>query len=309
MNETANFIYKRSIGEAIKNGKSIINKNFPGIILVKEKQSKSSLLVTPKNDDISRTCPLGLRRHSSNQIYFQIYFSGDVLVRCFKCTGSISLSNETKIFDDIKNQVEISSKPSKRQKCKNTYKPLPEIVEDQRMVFIYDPIAIKYAEVLDFYEAMSFVYVPAKLDQKRPVLSGWTKCTKSDNYEIDLKKNNIAIVTGSASNIFVLDIDIKDGGLDWFNKFASSHKYNYTTKTTCVKTPSGGIHLYFLYDDSIPTNSVKMKDSSDKDIGLDIRSNDGCVIAPPSKYEKGEYSFVCLQSPQRCPEFIRKLFT
>ena len=120
--------------------------------------------------------------------------------------------------------------------------------------------------------------------------------------------SDVAIVTGELSGIFVLDIDVKDGGLEWFQRFASQNRYNYTNSTLACLTPSGGVHLYFKYDEKIGGNRVRMKDGDGIEIGLDIRSNDGCVIAPPSKYKNGSYSFFCLKPPQICPTFILDLF-
>jgi hypothetical protein len=54
-----------------------------------------------------------------------------------------------------------------------------------------------------------------------------------------------------------------------------------------------------------------MKTVDGKPIGIDIRSNGGCVIAPPSKYmiedTIREYKFICMRRPQECPSFIYDL--
>ena len=63
----------------------------------------------------------------------------------------------------------------------------------------------------------------------------------------------------------------------------------------------------FTYED-IP-NSVRLRKRDGTLVGIDIRSTGGCVIAPPSSYEKGSYKFICVKSPQKCPDFLLSLFT
>lgn len=128
------------------------------------------------------------------------------------------------------------------------------------------------------------------------------------NTYINFKYNNIAIVCGLESNLFVLDIDVANDGLRWWQQFCSKHSYAYTNSTTCVLTPSGGIHLYYKYNDTFCANSVRMKKADGSLIGIDVRSSNGCVIAPPSSYEgKGKYQFVCMKRPQEIPIFFHEL--
>lgn len=53
------------------------------------------------------------------------------------------------------------------------------------------------------------------------------------------------------SNLFVVDIDVKDG-IDAFTKLrALEEQYGKLDHTTLVSTPSGGLHLYFRMPDKI----------------------------------------------------------
>jgi putative DNA primase/helicase len=204
-------------------------------------------------------------------------------------------------------KITISEKQSSKRRCTEE-RALPSVECAEIEHFDHSPINMTEDDIYEMYMSFRFVLVKAKKTEKRPVFSGWTKSEFDDNTKIDSAKNNVAIVTGEKSGIFVLDVDIKDNGLQWFQSFCSLNKFNYVNYTTCVITPSGGLHLYFKYDAKIGGNRVRMKDDAGRDIGLDIRSNDGCVIAPPSKYEFGEYKFVSVKNPQKCPGFILELF-
>jgi hypothetical protein len=153
--------------------------------------------------------------------------------------------------------------------------------------------------------------VAAKLDKKCPVFKNWTNRTFEMNESINFKFNNVAIITGKSSNIFVIDVDVNDNGLLYFQRFCSKHNYRYDMDTTCVLTPSGGIHLYYIYNEIFSSNSVRLKTTdslgNEINVGIDIRSNGGCVVAPPSKYPKGKYEFLCMKRPQECPEFMYEL--
>ena len=301
---------KRNFRENIKLAKETIVHNFPGITIEREYQSGNSVTLVPKKDEIGRTCPISNRQHSSNSIYFTVEkFTGMVFVKCFKpeCEGRKELNLDEKLLKKITPILSISDK--KKRKVTVNSKALPELDDVLISSFEHTPITLDESSCFDLYQSLNFVHVKARKQEKRPVFSGWTKNTFDENSKIKISENNVAIVTGKVSGIFVLDIDIKDGGLDWFQRFASQHKYNYTNSTLACLTPSGGVHLYFQYEDKIGGNRVRMKNREGVEIGLDIRSNDGCVIAPPSHYTNGTYSFICLKSPQTCPDFISELFT
>jgi hypothetical protein len=88
---------------------------------------------------------------------------------------------------------------------------------------------------------------------------------------------NVAIVTGSASGIVVLDIDT--GGEDGYETLREIEAAHGALPTTAsVKTPTGGAHLYFRHPGTDIRNSVRRLGP-----GLDVRGDGGYVIAPPSK--------------------------
>lgn len=91
---------------------------------------------------------------------------------------------------------------------------------------------------------------------------------------------NLAVATGQ-SNLVVLDVDPKSGGMESLRELVEKHPD--LKQTYIVKTGSGGYHFYFRARPDFPlTNSA-----SKVGPGLDIRANGGYVIAPPSIHANG----------------------
>jgi len=82
---------------------------------------------------------------------------------------------------------------------------------------------------------------------------------------------NIGIATGKISGICVLDVDVKNGaqGMESLKKLPPLHV------TLAVKTPSGGLHLYFTCPKPMPSKNNFMP-------GLDFKADGGYVVAPDS---------------------------
>ena len=82
----------------------------------------------------------------------------------------------------------------------------------------------------------------------------------------------------------VVDIDVKDDGLLEFKKYIEEHG---DINTFIVETPTGGFHYYFNYSHADPEQESYMRDylktaTKFRDVGIDIRSEGGYVVAPPS---------------------------
>lgn len=60
-------------------------------------------------------------------------------------------------------------------------------------------------------------------------------------------QSNIPILTGIFSNIIIIDIDIRNGGLEEWNLLLK--KNNKKINTPLVQTASGGFHYYFKYNE------------------------------------------------------------
>ena len=115
---------------------------------------------------------------------------------------------------------------------------------------------------------------------------------------------NIAICTGRASNLIVVDVDAAKGG-------QVKELYRLVPKETLAKTlwvkTGGGYHLYF----SCPQD-IEIRNSVDK-LGtyIDVRGEGGYVVAPPSMHISGKpYEFLNNSDLMPFPQaFIEKLNT
>jgi hypothetical protein len=91
------------------------------------------------------------------------------------------------------------------------------------------------------FEMKKLAKFPLQPNSKLPAC----KWTDKSNHLYDLSMNkNYGIITGKLNNLLVLDIDVKDHGLEEWNKYITR---NGEINTVTVATPSGGLHYYFLY--------------------------------------------------------------
>jgi len=96
-----------------------------------------------------------------------------------------------------------------------------------------------------------------RMPTKDEVISWWTQKPTA----------NIAIVTGKLSNICVIDTDTFD---------AFEFIKTITETEPNVKTPRGGYHFYFAYQEGV-RNKQNLYN------GVDVRGEGGYIVAPPSK--------------------------
>lgn len=100
---------------------------------------------------------------------------------------------------------------------------------------------------------------------------------------------NIGVVAGSVSyNLVVVDVDRHDtDGPAYMRDFERTH--GRLPRTLSVRTPSGGTHLYYRFDDAEPLP----RNSTNAEVGVDIRGEGGYAVAPPSAIPGvGEYRFI-----------------
>lgn len=108
---------------------------------------------------------------------------------------------------------------------------------------------------------------------------------------------NIGIATGNTSGLAVIDID---DATAW-EQYSGSLPLELRTalETYTVGTGSGGTHLYFAYDSAARTCTNKPFK------GVDIRSDGGYVVAPPSNHASGgSYSVLADLPLKPFPRFI-----
>ncbi len=98
-------------------------------------------------------------------------------------------------------------------------------------------------------------------------------------------KANLAVATGHESGFVVVDVDFKSNGAASYSTLAAKYKF---PSTVMAKT-GAGFHLYFQYAEGIK-NKVGI------DAGIDIRSNGGYVLIPPSNHLSGN-TYMWLRRP------------
>jgi hypothetical protein len=91
---------------------------------------------------------------------------------------------------------------------------------------------------------------------------------------------NIGILTGSASGLIVLDVDPRNGGDHTLSGLLSD--YGSLPETLETETGGGGSHILFAYPD------ISVKGGNGKlGPGLDVKSDGGYIVAPPSNHASG----------------------
>lgn len=138
---------------------------------------------------------------------------------------------------------------------------------------------------------------PLRTDTGTPVFTGWPERATTDVEQIrewwtgEYARNGVGVATGPESGIWVLDIDVKDA-----NGFSSLRELTHAngatsdvfTRTMTVRTPSGGAHVYFRWDEASASEGGIRNSAKSLAPGLDVRGIRGYVRAP----EVGAYRIV-----------------
>lgn len=123
----------------------------------------------------------------------------------------------------------------------------------------------------------------------------WGKTTDPEDIRRDWEKwptANIGIATGAASGFWVIDLDVRSGGLEAWVELSSQHLP--LPKTVKVLTPTGGEHYWWLW----PADTEVRNSAGAVGSGIDVRGEGGMVIAPPSiKPGVGAYTFAAGCAP------------
>jgi putative DNA primase/helicase len=121
---------------------------------------------------------------------------------------------------------------------------------------------------------------------KHPLTNHGCKDATTSESTIDLWNSkspfaNIGVATGANSNLLVLDIDPKNGGDETIAELGA--QYGKLPHTPTVITGSGGRHYYFQH----PLQPIKNKTGLFP--GIDIKTDGGYVVAPPSLHVSGNH--------------------
>lgn len=134
-------------------------------------------------------------------------------------------------------------------------------------------------EVAKTIQQLGWNVIPVAVGEKGPKIQWreWQKKkqTTADLQELfgDLDACNFWIVAGRVSGLAVIDVD-SDEADEWLRGQIPN-----LDRTWHVITPSGGKHYYFHY----PTGSFPSRALRNKGIEIDIKSDGGGVVIPPSK--------------------------
>jgi putative DNA primase/helicase len=123
--------------------------------------------------------------------------------------------------------------------------------------------------------------------------------------------DNIGILTGRETGIFVLDVDWKNSGEYSLEELQDVYRSNFQfiqkefqplSPTLISYTGSGGRHLYFKHPEII---KIKGSDSKIGE-GLDVKGENSYIIAPPSRHINGlEYRWFGVNTPvEKAPDWL-----
>lgn len=132
-----------------------------------------------------------------------------------------------------------------------------------------------------YMHRLGYKVFPIHPNSKKPAVTGWQRWAQEDDeakiqaYGAAHPESNWAVSCG-ASDLWVLDVDNK-GGVNGPAHLSGvlSLKEKELPKTLTVKTPSGGIHYYFLGKGKGSIGAIEK--------GIDTKSIGGYVLAPGSR--------------------------
>jgi len=150
----------------------------------------------------------------------------------------------------------------------------------------------KYAHL--YVHDFKFSVIPLKKDKKPYIKWEEFQTRKPTDKEIESwfkndKDKMIGIVTGKISNLSVIDVDNEDGD----RLFREIVPEGFIAPT--VRTPRGGYHVYCKYEEGL-------RNASQIGGGIDIRSDGGYVVSPPSRSALAKsYTFIVnLETKRPC---------
>lgn len=135
------------------------------------------------------------------------------------------------------------------------------------------------SEFVEIYQDLKFNCFPLKHQSKEPAIATW-KEYQTTMYKGDFKEGqNVAIVTGQLSNLVVIDLDDKSLANKVFKK------WDDLLQSTFVVETARGYHIYCKPRNGKFPPTAKLTDGDGK--GIDIKSEGGYVVAPPSIHPDG----------------------
>lgn len=137
-------------------------------------------------------------------------------------------------------------------------------------------------------------------EKNPPRFAGWQDWATTDPLKLwdwwtDNPNDNIGIATGEG--LLVVDLDVKDGvdGRKTFVQRSPDFDFNRTLR---VRTPGGGLHLFYVAEGPLPSTVRGLGD------GIDTRCAGGYVVAPGSRTHAGEYRISNNVAPIPAPAWL-----
>lgn len=145
-----------------------------------------------------------------------------------------------------------------------------------------------------------FKIFPIKAGEKVPYAAGWQEWATTATEEkvrAFIKANSIfnwGIYCG-ASNLVVVDIDVKEGRAGQASLDALVKEHGPLPQTFKARTPSGGVHYFF-------TGTTKSMNGFRP--GIDVKSTGGYVVAPGSRIDVNTYEIIDTSDPAPAPQWL-----
>ena len=136
-----------------------------------------------------------------------------------------------------------------------------------------------------FYTSLGFSIIPVS-KTKIPYLSSWQRRRIAQASEVrewieKFPDLNLGVVTGSASQIVILDVDVSHGEDGLESLKAMEREYGPLPKTPVARTATGGEHYYFRYQGQPLRRAIRFRP------GLDLLAEDSYAVLPPSTGKNG----------------------
>lgn len=150
----------------------------------------------------------------------------------------------------------------------------------------------------------SIIPIPIDTNKKQAIVSGWNKFDADSWKNLNIPINDsigIATRTGKESGLFVIDVDVekergaKVDGMKVWRQYIEDENGGNKIQTPTQKSPSGGLHIFFKYEDKLATfkNASGTVKINGKTASIDFRTNGGYIILAPSKRNDGsQYQWI-----------------
>ena len=155
-------------------------------------------------------------------------------------------------------------------------------------------------------DARTFGFIPIPLHGKAPYQKGWIEKTSFNSMDGFASGDNVGIMTGEKSGVLVIDVDMKENGVQtwaqWTQEFG-------IPDTPTVITGGGGLHVYFKYEPGFKSNN-RVASVDNKVVGIDIKTDGGQVVYPGSIHPDTRQKYIWSKAPteydlQPLPEWLK----